>query len=84
MDNFERNQAEYDDRCVEQTAKSAIDMAEFAGIELTEQQVKDYVYFRQSKERDALSLSDQQLLHLILRNSQKDVFEKAFWNVRFL
>ena len=84
MDNFERNQHEYDDRCVEQTAKSAIDMADFAGIDLTEKQIKDYVYYRTSREQDVLSMSDQQLLHLILTNAQKDVFEKAFWNVRFL
>ena len=82
MDNFERNQAEYDDRCVETTAHQALGMAELAGIDLSEQQIKDYTYYRKSKEE--LGMSDQQLLHLILNSEQKDKFEKTFWNVRFL
>ena len=84
MDNFERNQHEYDDRCVDLKSKDAIGMAELAGIDLTEQQIKDYVYYRTSREDEVLSMSDQQLLHLILNSEQKDKFEKTFWTVRFL
>jgi hypothetical protein len=84
MDNFERNQNEYDDRCVDLKSKDAIGMAELAGIDLTDQQIKDYVYYRTSREDEVLSMSDQQLLHLILNSEQKDKFEKTFWNVRFL
>jgi hypothetical protein len=84
MDNFERNQHEYDDRCVDLKSKDAIGMAELAGIDLTEQQIKDYVYYRTSREDEVLSMSDHQLLHLILNSEQKEKFEKTFWNVRFL
>lgn len=82
MDNFEMNQQNYDETCIDcPERRQAEGMADIAGIQLSEAQIKDYIKYRRDEDLD---MSDQQLLHVVLTSYQKDLFERAFWNVRFL
>ena len=58
-------------------------MSKFAGIKLRPNQVDDYVYVRESLDKDFGGESDQILLDLVLDPNQTIVFREKFDNIHF-
>lgn len=63
------------------TTAQAKSMSDFAGIELTPDQIEKYVSLREKKEMCALS--DQKILYTCLEPAQKETFEERFKNIKF-
>lgn len=69
--------------CYNPTRLQAEFMAGFAQIDITPEQIKDYVWARQSDEPCFMGMSDQNILHLVLTPEQRTIFEREFCNIRF-
>ena len=58
-------------------------MAKFAGIELRQDQINDYVFARNCQDKEFMGESDQVLLDLCLDHTQEIQFRNKFNNINF-
>jgi hypothetical protein len=68
---------------MKETIQQAINMAKFSGIKLTPEQLEDYVFLRESKDREIEHNSDQVILDTLLNPIQTRQFREKFKGVDF-
>jgi len=67
--------------CLKQSMNCAISLAGYAGVELSQQQAKNYAESR--SESGYSVMSDQKLLYLFLDSDQKEAFRNRYAHMEF-
>ena len=59
-------------------------MATLANLKLTDEQIDNYIYTRNSKDEIFVGMSDQVILYYFLTPEQRIIFSKYFSSINFI